>query len=133
MRSGPATGRRERATLLRAVLPCLGLGWVLIANSLPLHAQSLTSDMLRPVQGGFLSPQDSLLRKTSDSTAPQPPDPNDDPRLRKDQLAPSRIGNVPRFGLPPANGAAQAGYDSRNRVRKKPKLYPGQAKPKVMA
>ncbi|MGL6060686.1 MAG: outer membrane beta-barrel protein, partial [Bradyrhizobium sp.] len=31
---------------------------------------------------------------------------------------------------PPANGAADSGYDSLNRKRKQPKYYPGQAKPK---
>ena len=44
--------------------------------------------------------------------------------------APSRIGNIPTYGLPAASGASDSGYDSLNRTRKKPKLYPGQAKPK---
>src|SRR6185437_13658257 len=44
--------------------------------------------------------------------------------------APSRIGNIPKYGLPAASGAANAGFDSLNRTRKQPKLYPGQAKPK---
>ena len=43
---------------------------------------------------------------------------------------PSRIGQIPTYGLPAANGAAGSGFNSLNRTRKKPKLYPGQAKPK---
>ena len=34
------------------------------------------------------------------------------------------------MALPAASGAADTGFDSLNRTRKKPKLYPGQAKPK---
>ncbi len=44
--------------------------------------------------------------------------------------APSRIGKTPTYGLAAANGASGTGYDSLNRTRKKPKFYPGQAKPK---
>ena len=44
--------------------------------------------------------------------------------------APSRIGQVPTYGLPAANGAAATGFDSLNRTRQKPKLYPGQPRPK---
>ena len=49
---------------------------------------------------------------------------------RKDTRAPSRIGQVPSYGLPAASGASDSGFDSLNRTRKKPKLYPGQPKPK---
>ena len=64
--SGPATGRRKRAYALRALLPCLAL----IALDLPsAMAQTLTSDLLRPVRDGFITPQDSPLRKTSENTA----------------------------------------------------------------
>ncbi len=45
-------------------------------------------------------------------------------------MAPSRIGNPPVYGRSAASGASGSGYDSLNRTRKKPKLYPGQAKPK---
>jgi len=113
---------------LRAVLPCL----VLIALDRPSAlAQSLTSDLLRPVRDGFLTPQDSPLRKTSENTADKTSGAADDERLRdKDTPAPSRIGKIPTYGLPAASGASDSGYDSLNRTRKKPKLYPGQARPK---
>ena len=124
---GPAAGRHKRVTLLRAALPCLAL----IAITSPLRAQTLTPDLLRPVAGGFLLPQDSLLRKISENTTDNPADPDiDGQRKDKNQPAPSRIGNIPKYGLPAASGAADAGFDSLNRTRKQPKFYPGQAKPK---
>ena len=43
----------------------------------------------------------------------------------KDTPAPSRIGQMPTYGLPAANGAAVSGFDSLNRTRKKPKLLSG--------
>jgi len=90
----------------------------------------MTRDLFRPVRDGFVSPQDSPLRRTSDITD----DPANDPKLRdKDKPAPSRIGQVPTYGLPAANGAADTGFDSLNRTRKRPKLYPGQPKPKAPA
>ena len=103
---------------------------MLIAFDEPIaQAQTITADMLRAVPGGFLSPQDSPLRRTAmdDKTG----DAANDARLRdKDGPAPSRIGNIPTYGLPAANGAKDTGFDSLGRTRKKPKLYPGQAKPK---
>ncbi len=124
---GPVTGRRKRVTLLRAALPCLAL----ITITSPLRAQILTPDLLRPVAGGFLLPQDSPLRKISENTTDNPADPDFDGQRRdKNQPAPSRIGNIPKYGLPAASGAADAGFDSLNRTRKQPKFYPGQAKPK---
>ena len=127
----PATGHRKRVTLLRAALPCLGLSFALTAITSPLKAQTLTSELLRPVPGGFLAPQDSFLRKTGGTTGDNSADPAVDgqPADRK-QPAPSRIGNIPKYGLPAASGAADDGFDSLNRKRKQPKFYSGQAKPK---
>jgi hypothetical protein len=123
--SGPARGRRKRAYLLRAALPCLAL----IAFDNPLaQAQTLTADLLRPVRDGFVLPQDSPLRRTNGST--DPTDPAGDEGLRGTLPAPSRIGQIPTYGLPAASGAAGSGFDSLNRSRKKPTLYPGQPKPK---
>jgi hypothetical protein len=102
----------------------------------PLHAQTLTPDLLRPVRDGFLTPRDSLLRKTSENTTSEntgdnSADPTTDGQLPdKNRPAPSRIGNIPKYGLSAASGASDDGFDSLNRTRKKPKLYPGQAKPK---
>jgi hypothetical protein len=129
--TGPARGRRKRATTLRALWPCLAL--IALDGGLA-QAQTLTPDLLRPVRDGFLSPQDSLLRKTSDYAGDDlgdSIDPANTDRLRgKDTRAPSRIGQIPSYGLPAASGASDSGFDSLNRTRKKPKLYPGQPKPK---
>ena len=128
--SGPATGRRRRVNVFRALLPCL----VLIGCDASLaEAQTITPDLFRPVRDGFIRPQDSPLRSTSEPTPDQAGDAANDARLRetdKDTPAPSRIGNIPTYGLSAASGASDSGYDSLNRQRKKPKYYPGQAKPK---
>src|SRR6202012_2012228 len=63
----PAAGRSKRMTRSCAALPCLGLSVALTVIAAPLKAQTLTSDLLRPVRDGYLTPQDSFLRKTSDS------------------------------------------------------------------
>jgi hypothetical protein len=130
--TGPAQDRRKRAMILRALLPCLAL--IAIEHGRA-QAQTLTPDLLRPVPGGFVSPQNSPLRKISDNTSIDPTDSAIDPAYddtlrRKDTRAPSRIGQVPSYGLPAASGASDSGFDSLNRTRKKPKLYPGQPKPK---
>ncbi len=127
--SGPARGRSWRAKVVRAALPCLAL---IAFDRTVAQAQTVTPDLFRPVPDGFVLPQDSPLRRISDRTAdslPDPTNPNDD-RRRKDQPAPSRIGQIPTYGLPAANGAADTGYDSLNRTRKRAKYYPGQPKPK---
>jgi hypothetical protein len=126
--SGPARGRRKRVSIFRAVLPCLAL----IAVDAPLaEAQTLTPDLFRPARDGFILPQDSPLRRTGDRTGDNALDPADDLRLRdRNAPAPSRIGQIPIYGLPAAGGAGGAGFDSLNRTRRKPTFYPGQAKPK---
>src|SRR5262245_3767793 len=88
--------------------------------------------MLRPVRGGFVAPEDSPLRKTTPDRAGEGvPDSSSDARLRSpDKPAPSRVGQIPTYGLPAANGASDTGYDSLNRKRKKPKYYSAQARPK---
>ncbi len=87
-------------------------------------AQALTADMMNPAQGGFAPADKSLLRKTADNGA-------DDDTPKRSARAPSRIGAIPTYGVPPASGAADVGFDSLNRTRKKPKLYPGAPKPKI--
>jgi hypothetical protein len=110
-------------------LPCLAL--TALFPSLA-GAQTLTPDMLRPVRGGFVAPEDSPLRRTTPDRAGEGmPDPYGDPRLRTpDKPAPSRVGQIPTYELPDANGASDTGYDTLNRKRKKPKYYPAQARPK---
>src|SRR3982074_2860424 len=134
--SGPARGRRRHAITLRALWPCLGpcLGPILALTAFDAtfaRAQTLTPDLLRPVRDGFVSPQDSPLRRTAQST-PDDRSSSSDNRLRNpDAPAPSRLGNPPTSGLPAASGASTSGYDSLNRKRQKAKFYPGQRKPKV--
>jgi hypothetical protein len=112
----------------RALLPCVVLTALFPALA---EAQTLTPDMLRPVRGGFVSPDDLPLRKTTPERIEGLPDPSVDPRLRTPETpAASRVGQIPTYGLPAANGAADSGYDSLNRKRKKPKYYPAQVKPK---
>jgi hypothetical protein len=128
--SGPATGRRKRAVTLRALLACLAL---IALDNFPATAQTMTSDLFRPARDGFMTPQDSPLRKVG-ANIDKTGDAADDARLRdKDLPAPSRIGQIPTYGIPAANGASGSGFDSLNRTRKKPKFYPGQAKPKPPA
>jgi hypothetical protein len=131
--SGPARGRRRRVTTFRALLPCLALIGCDVGLA---QAQTVTPDLFRPVRDGFILPQDSPLRRTGDRTGDtdKTGEAANDARLRerdKDTPAPSRIGAIPTYGLPAASGAADSGFDSLNRTRKKPKLYPGQAKPKA--
>lgn len=136
MGSPPGRGRSKRAQLLRAALPCLLLTAL---ESAPAAAQSLTPDLFNPNRGGFATPDTLPTRRTAgvpqapSDAVPAPPDPNDDPRKKSDAPAPSRVGQVPTYGLPAANGASSSGYDSLNRKRQQPKLYPGQPKPKKPA
>jgi hypothetical protein len=130
--SGPATGRLRRAAVWRALLACLAL---IALDETAARAQTVTSDLFRPERDGFVRPQDSPLRRVADKTGDGAADPADpDAGLRnQDKPAPSRIGQTPTYGLPAANGASATGFDSLNRARKKPALYPGQPKPKPPA
>jgi len=104
---------------------------MLIAFPAITRAQSLTPDLFSPERDGFLQPQNSPLRRTAGIDDPAPPDPGADIRRSdRDPRATSRIGAVPSYGLPAASGAADSGYDSLNRTRKKPKYYPAQDRPK---
>ena len=92
-------------------------------------AQTVTPDLFSSTrQSQIVDPNSPLRRTTADAADPlndsKLPDPD------RDRRAPSRIGQVPVYGTPAANGASTAGYDSLNRKRQQPKYYPGQAKPK---
>ena len=124
--AGPARGRFGRAIIRRAALPCLAL---IALHGTAAQAQTVTPDLFSPTRSSQITTPDSPLRRTAAETG----DPLNNPRLRdndKDKPAPSRIGQIPRYGLPAASGASSSGYDSLNRKLKKPKYYPGQARPK---
>ena len=90
--------------------------------------------MLRPVRDGFLAPQDSPLRRTSENVGDKGSDSADGEQARdKDRRAPSRIGAIPTYDVPPASGASQTGFDSLNRKRRKQKAWPGRAGPRPPA
>ena len=93
------------------------------------RAQTVTADLFSPTRASQVTSPDSPLRRT----AAEANDPLNSPKLQDNDTnkpAPSRIGQIPKYGLPAASGAADSGYDLLNRKRKKPKYYPGQAKPK---
>ena len=124
--AGPARGRSRRATAFRALWPCLAL--TVSAGTLA-QAQTVTPDLFSPTRSSEVTPSGSPLRRT----AAEVNDPLNEPKLRDkdtDTRAPSRIGQIPSYGLPAASGASTSGYDSLNRKRKTPKYYPGQVKPK---
>ena len=124
MRVGAATGRNNRARVLRATLPCLAL---IALSGTAAQAQTVTPDLFSSRRASQVTSPDSPLRRTSAEVN----DPLASPKLQDDEKrAPSRIGQIPKYGLPAASGAADSGYDSLNRKRKKPKYYPAQARPK---
>src|SRR5438445_221753 len=122
--AGPATGRNSRARVFRAALPCLAL---MALSGTAARAQTVTPDLFSSTRASQVTSPDSPLRRT----AVEANDPLNNPKLQdndKNKPAPSRIGQIPKYGLPAASGAADSGYDSLNRKRKKPKYYPGQAR-----
>jgi hypothetical protein len=124
VRAGPVTGRNSRARVFRAALPCLVL---IVLTGTAIEAQIVTPDLFSSNRSSQVTSPDSPLRRTAAGAN----DPLNSPKLQeRDRPAPSRIGQIPKYGLPAASGAADSGYDSLNRKRKKPKYYPGQAKPK---
>jgi hypothetical protein len=130
--AGPAWGRTACAPLFRAALPCLVLIALQVTSA---HAQTLTTEgLFNPQRGAFVPPQDLPLRKTEVTNGDALPGLNGDGRPKKPgdpgTPAESRIGRIPTYGLPAANGAADSGFDSLNRKRKPAKYYPGQKKPK---
>jgi hypothetical protein len=95
----------------------------------PAIAQTVTPDLFSTTRTSQVMSPDSPLRRT----AAEPNDPLESPKLGdrdKTRPAPSRVGQIPKYDMPAASGAADSGYDSLNRKRQKPKYYPGQARPK---
>ncbi len=94
------------------------------------RAQSVTSDMFSPTRANRVTSADSPLRRTS-AEANDPFNGLQRQDGDKDRPAPSRIGQIPKYGQPAASGASTTGFDSLNRKRTTPMLYPGQPKPKA--
>ncbi len=91
----------------------------------PAFSQALTSDLLAPVPGGFVSPQNLPTRRTTDA----PLQPNG--TLQTSQLSPDRMPAIDHHAaVPAASGAAGTGSDALNCKRKQTKYYPGAKKPK---
>lgn len=103
---------------------------MLIAFSGLARAQTVTPDLFSPTRSSQITSADSPLRRTSADAADRTGSLTSDSRPGDQDRAPSRIGQIPRYGTAAASGAADSGYDSLNRKRKQPKYYPGQAKPK---
>lgn len=120
---------RPRVQELRVLPACLVLAALSVV---PVHAQTLTSNMLTPARDGYAPLDQSPLRKTSDNKTSSDATADSEDKKNKDTKAPSRIGNTPIYGNPPASGAADSGFDSLNRTRKKPRPYPGTPKPKLV-
>ncbi|TWC00309.1 hypothetical protein FBZ93_105102 [Bradyrhizobium macuxiense] len=132
----PASGPNRRGRLVRVVLPCLGLPCLaLTATTGLVNAQTVTPDLFSPNRQSQVITQDSPLRRTTaDAMDPlnglKLPDADPSRRASSSATPSERVGQIPTYGLPAANGASTSGYDSLNRKRLKPKYYPGQAKPK---
>lgn len=109
-----------------------GGGYCLTAD--PAHAQSAAQFLLNP-NPDTVAPQDSRFTKkksargtaqtTTQDGSPEPA--QEDPAAAPP--APSRIGKLPTYDVPPASGAASDGFDSLNRKRKKTKKLPGTPHP----
>jgi len=135
----PASGPNRRGRLVRVALPCLLLtAPELIATTGLSSAQTVTPALFSPNrQSQVINPESPLRRTTADAMDPlnglRLPDADPSRRALPSSTSTStsdRVGQVPTYGLPAANGAATSGYDALNRKRLKPKYYPGQAKPK---
>lgn len=136
MLQGPARGRRFRALIFRAALACLALA--LLAEKAA-HAQTVTPDLFSPKRTTQVAPDNLAPRPVFATPGSDKLDPNtvfnpgavaDPSRRSGEQPAESRIGKLPTYGTPAANGAKDDGFDSLNRKRKLPKYYPAQARPK---
>lgn len=138
---GPVPDRRERGHWPCALQPCLLLTGLILISAVPVRAQTVTPDMLRPVQGTTIAPTDSALRKTPlvSGVLPNPggPDPRPvsqrpPPPPEPERPAPSRINRLQTFDVPAASGSGTTGFDSLNRKRAKAKARPGAPKPRTL-
>src|SRR5579872_5191007 len=122
----PASGPNRRGHFVRVVLPCLLLTFSLTVTTGLANAQTVTPDLFSPNRQSQVITQDSPLRRTTaDAMDPlnglRLPDADPGRRASSSTATSDRVGQVPTYGLPAANGAATSGYDSLNRKRLKPK------------
>jgi len=115
------SGHRHRVRRARLAFAC---GTALVGGIAPAQAQML-SDLLSPNPVQFSGTPDRNARQADRAQsvgvfggAP----------LGSSRQAPSRIGQIPTYGVPPASGASDDGYDSLNRKRKPAKARPGALK-----
>src|SRR4051812_36416381 len=116
--AGPARGRSRRADAFRAAFPCLALIALIALTAAPARAQTVTPDLFSPTRSSQVITPDSPLRRTTADANDKTGDSANSVRLREkdtDRPAPSRIGQIPKYGLPAASGASDWGYDSLNR------------------
>jgi hypothetical protein len=122
----PDSGRAGRARWRGASAACLLLG-ALAAG--PAGAQTL--DVFSPTRDGFLSRQQSPLRRTVlsglSNAVPTPGLPATPPATSS---VTARQNEAVLPGVPAASGASDVGYDSLNRTRRKARYYPAQPRPK---
>ena len=121
VRMGRADRTRNRARATGAVSACLCLA---LAAPSPVFAQALTSDLLAPVPGGFVQPENLPSRRPGNSVLQSR-------TLQTSLLSPQRQDqSIITPPVPAASGAAGSGYDALNRKRQQTKYYPGQQRPK---
>ena len=131
--SGPARGRRRRVTLLRAALPCLAL--IAFDRRRRRRPRRSPPTCSAPVRDGFVRRRIHRCAGSATTTGDDraiPPTMRRLARQGRARAVADRQDSRHTACRPPA-APPTTGFDSLNRTRKKPKFYPGQAKPKPLA
>ncbi len=130
--------RCPRAARLRLHVATLCLSPALAMVISAAQAQTLTPDMLSPTRDGVsaaselrLGPATDRQNSLNSPNSQNAPNSSQSDAADPDAPAPSRIGKIPTYGVPPAAGAAVTGYNSLNRRKPLKKPYPGEPKAPV--